>query len=239
MTNIKLASAAISGKFIMPGEVLSFNETTGERTKAKGYQIAHVINGGVTDNGLAGGTCQVSGTIWNTVVRADLEIVERYNHTLKSAYMKAGEDATVDYPRLDVKMKNNKETPVLLIMYVSVEKGKYYLYGEVYGVSLEPGVTIELKTVRTGIVPAPTGEAKYVASEAVKPGTTETNKPRNGEKYTTYKLYMKDGKEIKRVELHKSYYPAAGLVIVYNPADPIPTPTPSPTPTPTLPPATR
>lgn len=235
LTNIKLASAAVSGKFILPGDVLSFNDTTGQRTSDKGYQMAHVINAGVTDNGLAGGTCQVSGTLWNTVVRADLEIVERYNHTLKSAYLKAGEDATVDFPRLDLKIKNNKDTPVLLIMYIKVDKGVYHLYGEVYGVPLEPGVTIELNSVKTSIVPAPAGEARYVASDAVKIGTTETNKARNGEKYTTYKLYMKGGKEMRRVEQHKSYYPAQGMTIVYNPADGIPTPTPSPSLPPTTP----
>lgn len=232
LANITIASAAISGKFIEPGQVLSFNETTGQRTADKGYQVAHVINGGVTDNGLAGGTCQVSGTLWNVAVRADLEIVERTNHTLKSAYMKAGEDATVNWPNLDLKIRNNKEAPVLLILYVAIEKGVYKLVGEVYGMPLEQGVTIELKSVRTKTVPAPAGPPRYVPSDAVKPGTTETNKARSGEYYTTHKLYLMDGEEFNRVVQHESYYPASGEVIVYNPIDGIPSPSPSPSPSP-------
>lgn len=232
LTNIRLANAAISGRILQPGEQLSFNDTTGERTAEKGYQVAHVINGGVTDNGLGGGICQVSGTLWNAAVRADMAIVERLNHTLKSSYMKPGEDATVDFGHKDLKIQNNKPEPVLLILYIAKEKGKYYLYSEIYGVPLEDGVSIDLESVRTKVVPAPSGEPRYVASEAVKIGTTETNQPRQGEYYTTYKIYFKDGKEVRRVEQHTSYYPASVLTIVFNPADGIPTPTPSATPTP-------
>ncbi len=232
LANITIASAAISGRILAPGEVLSFNEATGQRTADKGYQVAHVINGGVTDNGLAGGVCQVSGTLWNVAVRADLEIAERTNHTLKSGYMKAGEDATVNWPNLDLKIRNNKEHPVLIILYVAVEKGTYKLYGEVYGVPLEKGVTIELKSERTKTVPAPSGPPRYVPSDAVTPGTTETNKARDGQYYTTYKLYLLDGEEFNRVKQHESYYPASGEVIVYNPVDGIPSPTPTPSPSP-------
>ncbi len=231
LTNITISSAAISGRILQPGEVLSFNEATGQRTADKGYQVAHVINGGVTDNGLAGGACQVSGTLWNVAVRADLEITERTNHSLKSSYMKAGEDATVNWPNLDLKIKNNKEAPVLVILYVAVEKNVYKLYGEVYGLPLENGVTIELKSERTKTVPAPSGPPRYVPSDAVKPGTTETNKARDGQYYTTYKLFLLDGKEVRRVKQHESYYPASSEVIVYNPIDGIPTAPPSATPT--------
>ncbi len=232
LANITIASAAISGRILAPGEVLSFNEATGQRTADKGYQVAHVINGGVTDNGLAGGVCQVSGTLWNVAVRADMEITERTNHTLKSAYMKAGEDATVNWPNLDLKIRNSKEDPVLIILYVAVEKGTYKLYGEIYGVPLEKGLTIELKSDRTKTVPAPAGPPRYVPSEAVTRGTTETNKARDGQYYSTYKLYLMDGEEFNRVKQHESYYPATGEVIVYNPADGIPSPTPSESPTP-------
>lgn len=229
-TNIKLASAAVSGRFLLPGETFSFNDATGQRTAAKGYQVAHIINGGVTDNGLGGGICQVSGTLWNAAARADLKIVERYAHTLKSAYLPMGQDATVDYGHYDLKFMNDKDAPVLLIMYIGTGEDKYNLFAEVYGKPLPDGQTIKLLTEKTGTVSAP-DTVSYAPSDAVKPGTTETVKPHDGVKATTYKLYMKAGKEVNRVVLHNDYYKEAGTIICYNPADGLPTPTPEPTPT--------
>lgn len=238
LNNIKLASAAISGKLLQPGDELSFNDTTGERTVEKGYQEAGVITSGVPDTGLGGGVCQVSGTLWNAVVRADLEIVNRLNHSLKSSYLDPGEDATVDYGRKDFVFKNNKDTPVMVFMYVIKESAKkYYLYAEVYGIPLEPGVTIELESVRTKTVAPPSGEPRYVASNKVPRGKIEIIEAKRGEYYTTYSIYLKDGKETRRVKQHESYYPASGVTIAYNPSDGRPTPTPSPTPTPTPTPA--
>jgi len=228
-TNIKLACAAINGRFVLPGETFSFNDATGERTAAKGYQVAHIINAGVTDNGLAGGTCQVSGTLFNAVARADLKIVERTAHTLKSAYLPLGQDATVDYGHYDLKFMNDKTTPVLLVMYIGTGADQYNVFAEVYGTPLPNGESINLLTVKTDTVPAP-DTLTYTPSNAVKPGTTETVKPHDGVKATTYKLYMKAGQEISRVILHKDYYKEAGTIICYNPADGLPTPTPAATP---------
>jgi vancomycin resistance protein YoaR len=229
-TNIKLACAAISGRFLLPGETFSFNDATGPRTAAKGYQTAHIINGGVVDNGLAGGTCQVSGTLWNAAARADLAIVERNAHTLRSAYLPLGQDATVDYGHYDLKFMNDKDAPVLLIMYIGTGDNKYDVFAEVYGAPLPGGETIQLLTEKTATVPAP-NTVSYAPSDAVKRGTTETVKPHDGVKATTYKLYMQGGKEVNRVLLHKDYYKEAGTIVVYNPADGLPTPTPAATPT--------
>jgi vancomycin resistance protein YoaR len=225
-TNIKIACAAVSGRFLLPGETFSFNDATGQRTAAKGYQTAHIINGGVTDNGLGGGICQVSGTLWNAAARADLKIVERYAHTLKSAYLPMGQDATVDYGHYDLKFMNDKDKPILIIMYIGTGDDKYNVFAEIYGEPLPNGETIKLLTEKTGTVPAP-DTVSYAPSDAVKPGTTETVKPHDGVKATTYKLYMKDGKEVRRAVLHKDYYREAGTIIVYNPADGLPTPTPT------------
>jgi vancomycin resistance protein YoaR len=230
-TNISLASAAISGHFILPGQTFSFNGTTGERTAEKGYQEAHVINGGVVDNGLAGGTCQVSGTLFNALARADLQIVERDAHSLKSAYLPLGQDATVDYGHYDLRFKNQKNTPVLMVMYLGTGDNKNYLFAEVYGVPLEGGQAIGLVSEITETVPAP-GTTSYVPSSAVKRGTTETVKPHIGRKVTTYKVCYKNKVEVNRTVLYKDYYREAGTIVCYNPADGLPTPTPKPTPTP-------
>jgi vancomycin resistance protein YoaR len=230
-TNISLASAAVNGHFLLPGETFSFNDTTGERTAVKGYQEAHVINGGVVDNGLAGGTCQASGALFNAMVRADLDIVERNAHSLKSAYLPLGEDATVDYGHYDLKFKNNKDTPVLIIMYMGTGKDKNNVLAEVYGSPIKDGETIDLVSTVTQTIPAP-ATSTFASSSTVKPGTTETVKPHDGRKVTTFKVYLKNGKEVNRVSLYKSYYKEAGEIVLYNPVDGKPTPTHSASPTP-------
>jgi vancomycin resistance protein YoaR len=236
IANVKLACKAISGHFIMPGETFSFNDTTGQRTAAKGYQMAHVINGGVVDNGLAGGTCQVSGTLFNAAARANLTIEERHHHTLRSAYLPMGQDATVDYGHYDLKLKNDSDSPVLVIMYVGTGSAQKNVYAEIYGKPLPKGETIDLYSRLSETVPAPT-TVTFATSDAVKPGTTETVKAHVGWKVTTYRQYKRNGKVYKSVVLYKDYYKEAGTIIVYNPADPEPTlpPSPSPamTPTPT------
>ena len=231
-SNLTLACKAISGHVVMPGEVFSFNNTTGERTAAKGYKEAHVINGGIIDNGMAGGTCQVSGTLFNAVVRADLEIVQRTAHTLKSAYLALGQDATVDFgSKKDLKFKNNKSTPVYIIMYTATTNNKWTCNAEIYGMPLPAKETIGMYSEITEKVTAPL-TTSYKSSDTVKPGKRETVKPHDGLRVSTYKLYMKGGKEVKRVLLYKDYYKPAGTIILYNPADPVPTPTPKATPTP-------
>ncbi len=230
--NIRLATEAISGTVLLPGETFSFNDATGERTAKKGYKIAGVINNGKTDNGLGGGVCQVSGTLFNAVVMSDLEIVERTKHTYELAYLEAGQDATVDYGRLDLKFKNNQKMPIYIIMYSSSRTHK--VTAEIYGQPLADGVTIKLDSVTTATYKP--GETKYIKDSSVPKGTTKSYSSHSGKRVTTYKVYMKNGKEIDRVVLHKDYYRAITGEVHYNPADPNPsdpTPTPTPKPTPT------
>ena len=238
--NIRLACAGVSGHVLMPGEVFSFNDATGERTAKKGYKVAGIINNGKTDNGLGGGVCQVSGTLFNAVVMSDLEIVDRTKHTYELAYLQAGQDATVDYGRIDFKFKNNQDMPVYIVMYSNSKTHK--VTAEIYGVPLPDGVSIKLDSVTTQTIKP--GETKYIKDSAVPKGTTKSYTAHTGKKVTTYKVYLKNGKEYNRVELHKDYYHAIAAEVHYNPADPKPgttvkaTPTPTPA-QPTPPPSTE
>src|SRR5690606_4254857 len=106
-TNVRLASEAINGKVLMPGERFSFNSITGERTIKKGYRIAHIFvrKPGQTESeivdGVGGGICQVSSTLYNAVRKTNnktdskLAIIERNNHSLPVNYVPSGLDATV------------------------------------------------------------------------------------------------------------------------------------------------
>lgn len=95
--NLELSSEKIDGTIILPGETFSYNKIVGQRTIAKGYKEAAVYSGGKVVNGIGGGICQLSSTLYNAVIYANLEITQRYNHRFLTSYVTAGRDATVSY----------------------------------------------------------------------------------------------------------------------------------------------
>lgn len=97
VTNLKLASEKIDGTIVLPGETFSYNKIVGERTIAKGYKEAAVYSGGKVVNGIGGGICQLSSTLYNAVIYANLEVTQRSNHRFLTSYVTAGRDATVSY----------------------------------------------------------------------------------------------------------------------------------------------
>lgn len=113
-TNIAVASKAINGKLLMPGEVFSFNDVVGDRTAENGYRMAHVIVNKELVDGIGGGVCQVSTTLYNSALRAGLETVQRFHHSIPSSYVGLGLDATVAYGLLDYKFKNTLAYPIYI-----------------------------------------------------------------------------------------------------------------------------
>jgi vancomycin resistance protein YoaR len=124
--NIYVAAGAIDGKVIMPGQTFSFNQSTGRRTWEKGYRMAHIferkpgqLKAEVVD-GLAGGVCQVSSTLYNAVrkskdkVGPGVRIVERNYHSLPVTYVPPGFDATVAWPNKDFRFRNTLPAPIYL-----------------------------------------------------------------------------------------------------------------------------
>ncbi|MBM7582361.1 vancomycin resistance protein YoaR [Caldicoprobacter guelmensis] len=201
--NITLSSKSFDGLRLDPGEVFSFNEATGPRDKAHGYLDAPVIKEGrklVDEPG--GGNCQTSTTLYGAAVRADLEILERWHHSWPSAYTEVGQDATVNYPTLDLKIRNNKDTPVFFNRYIS--NGR--LYVEVYGKAPTAYDKIELISVILEQTDKP--PEKVVQDNTLKPGEEVIEyESRPGIKVQTYRVYYKDGKEVKRVKEAYSNYP--------------------------------
>lgn len=112
--NISLASKAINNTVVWPGEIFSFNSTVGPRTLERGYMPAPVIMMGSMDMDYGGGVCQVSSTLYNAVLKADLKIVERHMHSKTIHYVPEGMDATVDYGSLDLKFMNNTLSPIII-----------------------------------------------------------------------------------------------------------------------------
>lgn len=110
--NIMLASNKIDGTVILPGETFSYNQIVGKRTIDAGYKEAGAYAGGKVVQEVGGGICQVSSTLYNAVLYANLEVVDRSNHYFETSYVDAGRDATVSWGTVDFKFKNNRKYPI-------------------------------------------------------------------------------------------------------------------------------
>lgn len=117
--NIALAAQSINSVVVMPGETFSYNDLIGECSTARGYKASTIYLNGKLSTGIGGGICQVSTTLYNAVLRANLEIVQRRNHSLGVTYVPAGQDAMVNIGTSDFKFKNNREYPVKVVAYVN------------------------------------------------------------------------------------------------------------------------
>lgn len=126
--NIGLAAQAINNKVVFPGETFSFNEVVGKRTEAKGYMRAPVIVRGEVSEGIGGGICQISSTLFNAVDRAGLQIVNRYSHSRNVPYVPPGRDATVSWHGPDFVFKNKYEQPVLIRAFAGHGQASVMIY---------------------------------------------------------------------------------------------------------------
>ena len=112
--NISLSAKAIDNHVVFPNETFSFNQVLGMRTRNKGYKSAPIIVKGELSEGVGGGICQVSSTLFNAVDRAGLQIVQRYSHTRSVPYVPPGRDATVSWGGPDFRFQNQYNQPILI-----------------------------------------------------------------------------------------------------------------------------
>ena len=148
----------------MPNETFSYNKTLGARTAAAGYKNAKVYEAGQVVDGIGGGICQISTTLYNTVLRANLEIVERKNHQFVTSYVEAGMDATVVYGMTDFKFKNTRKYPVKII--ASAKNGVATV--SLYGIKESEEYTFSFRTVTVSTIPT---SIKYVDDPTLVVGT--------------------------------------------------------------------
>ena len=145
-TNLQLAASKINGTVLMPGETFSYNQVVGERTIAAGYKEAPIYVSGEVVDGLGGGICQITSTLYNAVLYANLEIVERSNHQFVPSYVIASRDATVVYGSIDFKFKNNRDYPIKLVCSVSGGIAKF----DIYGLRTDNEYEVEISSYVTG-----------------------------------------------------------------------------------------
>lgn len=176
-TNLIIASSKITGTVVMPGEKFSFNDVVGERTVGAGYKNAAIFVNGQVEDGLAGGICQVSSTLYNAVVGANLEIFERHNHSKLTSYLTGGKDATVVWGVYDFQFVNNREYPIKIEM--NVQGG--IITATIYGIK--------------------SNDEYEIAIEAGRVGTNGVYSI-----YNSYKVYRQNGVEVKREFLSRDLY---------------------------------
>lgn len=204
--NVEIATKQIDGVLLMPGETFSFNERTGSRTAAKGYQAAPVIVKNKLEDGLGGGVCQVSTTLYNAVIRANLKSVERRNHSLAPAYVQPGFDATVsDY--IDYKFKNTLDFPVYIEGYT---KGRQVIFN-IYSNGSLKSTKYELINEVYEKTPA---ETQQIDDPTLPKGTVkEEESPHTGYKVKVYLVAKKNGRELsKEIISNDTYKKVDGII---------------------------
>ena len=206
-SNIRLATSKSSDILLMPGDVFSYNEHIGEKNLSNGYKNAPVIVQGVVQEGVGGGVCQVSSTLYNSVLYAGLELVNIKNHSIPSSYVSMGRDATVTDGGIDFVFKNNLKYPVYIKNYVSGNVVTCQIYG-----SLKDKQNIQISTSTDEVSVAP---IKKIEDPTIPAGEEkQLESGRNGYTVSTYRLYIDtDGKVIKKEKVVTSYYPKKQGVI--------------------------
>lgn len=210
--NVDLAARAVMGTVLMPGETFSFNQTTGQRTPEKGYLPAAAIAGGTTVDEVGGGVCQVSSTLFNAAVMADMTIVTRSPHTWPSNYVDKGRDATVNWPNLDFQFRNDRSTPIFIVSYYKNRNCTV----EIYGASLGPGESRDLISQVIDVTEPPMEPIRNLNPELPYGTEKEVKKARTGYVVETYKVFLRNGTEYRREKLCTSTYRVIQQVIEYN-----------------------
>ncbi len=235
--NIKLAAKFCNGKILMPGQVFSYNDTVGSRTSARGFLMSTAYVNGLTVDEVGGGVCQLSSNIYLATLRANLEIVERYNHGYTVGYLPDGLDATVYFGSLDYRFRNNTKYPIKITATVSGSTLNVNIYG-----TKTDNKTVEMQTER---IASKAFQTVYKLDASVPVGKTRTSvTPYTGRTVKAYRCVYENGTLISRTLESHNVYRSRDKVILVNPADgykygmgeppaPKPNPTPTPTPTPT------
>lgn len=204
--NIRLASSKLNGLVLLPGDRVSFNDTVGRRTEEGGFQVAGVYKNGKHDFDVGGGICQVSTTLYNAALLANLKILQRHNHSMPVPYVPLGQDATVDYGALDLALENNTPGPIAICSEYHPGKLTFRILGK-----KDPGLTVKIES---------SGKERWnpgtqlVADPTLPAGVKKViDKGAAGESVRTYRIVYRDGKEIERESLGMSYYKGGQRII--------------------------
>ena len=206
-TNLKLSAGKINGTVLLPGDEFSYNKIVGERTIQAGYKMAATFSGGKVVDGLGGGICQISSTLYDAVVMANLDVTVRRNHQFVTSYLPGGKDATVVWGSQDFKFVNSRKYPVRITATVSGGVATV----QVWGVKEEVEYDITIETKKTATIPYTT---QYVKDSTLPKGTQKVvQNGNNGSKYEAYKVMRLNGEVVSRTLLSKDTYNAKNKIV--------------------------
>lgn len=199
-TNLELASEKIDGTVILPGEIFSYNKIVGERTISAGYKEAPVYSGGKVVDGIGGGICQLSSTLYNTVVYANLEVTSRSNHRFTTSYVETGRDATVSWGTIDFCFKNTRTYPIKVVS--KVEGGVVKV--TIYGIKEEKEYDVTIQSTITEKIPY---TVNYIDDPNLQEGQEVVQQVgAEGAKSITYKIVKYNGIVVSKTVLSTDTY---------------------------------
>ncbi len=217
--NVKLAAERCNNTIILPGEEFSYNKTAGGFSAKNGYRPAPIYVGGRSEDGIGGGVCQGSSTIYYAVLHSTLEIVERHDHRFAVSYMPAGMDATVYGSTLDFRFKNNTDYPVKVVTSSYDVNGVRKLNVKIYGTNIDGRYGDPTSTEYDVVKPT----TVYQPDPTVARGSLVLDREQNaytGKKAHTYRTIREaDGTVVEKQDMGSSSYSMRPHTYFYNPAD--------------------
>ncbi len=209
--NLRIAASKIDGTVLMPGEQFSFNAVVGERTVAEGYKDAKIFSDGQVVDGLAGGICQISSTLYNAALLANLQIDERYNHSFTTSYIEKGRDATVVYGVKDLKFTNTRNYPIKIDANVANGVATFVIYG----IEEENEYKIRILPQTISTIPY---TVETIVDPSLAPGQTEIKQAgASGYKVVTYKETSLNGVVISNEVISNDTYKTMTRIIKVGP----------------------
>lgn len=206
-TNLILAANKINGTVLLPNEEFSYNKVVGERTISAGYKMAATYASGKVVDGLGGGICQISSTLYDAVVIANLNVTTRRNHQFVTSYVPAGKDATVVWGSQDFKFINTRKNAIRIV--ATVQGGVATV--QIWGVREEVEYEISIETKKVATIPYTT---QYVQDASLPAGQQKVIQAgSNGRKVEAYKITKLNGKIISSTLLSRDTYNAMQRVV--------------------------
>ena len=206
-TNLRLAANKINGTVLLPNEEFSYNKVVGERTEKAGYKMAATYSNGQVVDGLGGGICQISSTLYDAVVMANLNVTTRRNHQFVTSYLPAGKDATVVWGSQDFKFVNTRKYPIRIV--ATVEKGVATV--QIWGVKEEVEYDISIETKKIATIAYTT---QYVQDASLPAGQQKVVQAgNNGRKVEAYKVTKLNGQIVSTTLLSKDTYNAMKRIV--------------------------
>ena len=202
--NLAKAASLLNGLMLAPGEELSFDRVLGERNEENGWKLAEAYtNGGLESvEQYGGGICQVSTTLYNAALRADLSIPYRSNHSKPVSYVPAGLDAAISRGSIDLVIRNNTESNIYIFMWISGNGLHCEIYGDEFPKSFD-----YIEVISEFVESIPPGEAEFVDDYSLPYGETKLiSPPVTGSVYRSYRVYYLNNTEVRRVLAYESRY---------------------------------